>query len=370
MAIQRFAAIQKRAVVRKGGAAALAALLPPPADPNTLRNLPDDRALAEMARRVFSAGFVWKVIEAKWPGFEAAFLGFDPVRLNFEPDEFWERLTGDERIVRHAAKIMSVRANARFVLRHGSRARQLRQIHRRAGRRPTWSACSNSWASAARASAVLTGQCLLSQFLGKDGFMLNKDVIAIACATPAWTFRKARVRKRNCGLIQDQFNAWAEEIRPFARPLSRICAMSISENYAGVEKRRGISRVAGAGSPLMATPLLGRGVPAETASLAPARQGSGTAAPRPSATSGTAGPFPLGCGAPARCAGDTRQSPGRATDRQTFMPRSTLAPTSIIARKCAAGTACPGRCSAIPRWSWKTYHCSSGRAVWITLACG
>src|SRR5271166_4697061 len=115
MAVQRFAAIQKRAAARKGGAKALAALLPPPPDPDALRTLPDDRVLAEMARRVFSAGFVWRVIEAKWPGFEAAFLGFDPVRLGFEPDEFWERLTGDARIVRNAPKIMSVRANARFV---------------------------------------------------------------------------------------------------------------------------------------------------------------------------------------------------------------------------------------------------------------
>ena len=31
-----------------------------------------------MTKRVFSAGFAWSVIEAKWPGFEAAFLSFDP----------------------------------------------------------------------------------------------------------------------------------------------------------------------------------------------------------------------------------------------------------------------------------------------------
>src|SRR3974390_624555 len=129
MPAPRIAAIQKRAAARKGGAEALAKLLPPPPDAARLAALPDDRVLAEMARRIFSAGFVWRVIEQKWPGFEAAFLGFHPARLTFEPDEFWERLTPDERIVRHAAKIMAVRANARvfreIAAEHGSFGRFL-----------------------------------------------------------------------------------------------------------------------------------------------------------------------------------------------------------------------------------------------------
>ncbi len=110
-----FAAIRQRTEARKGGKAALAALLPPLPDPATLRALPDDRALAEMTRRIFCAGFVWRVIEQKWPGFEAAFHGFDIPRLCFEPDEFWEALGRDKNIVRHGAKILAVRENARFV---------------------------------------------------------------------------------------------------------------------------------------------------------------------------------------------------------------------------------------------------------------
>lgn len=110
-----FAAIRDRAERRKGGAAALSALLPPMVDQPALAEVADDRILSAMAKRIFSAGFVWRVIEAKWPGFEEAFLGFDPPRLLFEPDEFWERLTLDTRIVRNARKIMAVRANAAFV---------------------------------------------------------------------------------------------------------------------------------------------------------------------------------------------------------------------------------------------------------------
>src|ERR1700674_2181425 len=90
--------------------------MPPAPDPKALRKLRDDRVLAEMTKRVFSAGFAWSVIESKWAAFEEAFLGFEPSRLTFEPDEFWHKLTMDARIVRNGAKIASVRENARFVL--------------------------------------------------------------------------------------------------------------------------------------------------------------------------------------------------------------------------------------------------------------
>ena len=110
-----FKAIRARAVKRKGGEAALALLLPKVPSQKGLARLADDRVLSEMAKRIFSAGFVWSVIEKKWPGFEAAFLEFAPPRLLREPDEFWEKLTGDRQIVRNPQKIMAVRGNAQFV---------------------------------------------------------------------------------------------------------------------------------------------------------------------------------------------------------------------------------------------------------------
>jgi len=84
-----FRTIRARAEKRKGGAKALNRLLPPKPDPRALANLRDDGALSEMTRRVFSAGFAWSVIEAKWSGFEQAFLDFEPGRLSLQPDEFW-----------------------------------------------------------------------------------------------------------------------------------------------------------------------------------------------------------------------------------------------------------------------------------------
>ena len=104
-----FAPILARAVKRKGGRAQLGALLPEPRPHADLARLPDDRVLAEMTRRIFCAGFVWRVIDQKWDGFEEAFTGFQIPPLLFQPPEFWEALTNDKRIVRHGQKIGAVR---------------------------------------------------------------------------------------------------------------------------------------------------------------------------------------------------------------------------------------------------------------------
>jgi 3-methyladenine DNA glycosylase Tag len=227
-----FAPILARAEARKGGAAALRALLPVVPSPAALRALPDDRVLAEMAKRIFSAGFVWSVIEAKWPGFEAAFLDFNPARLVFEPDEFWERLTRDTRIVRNAAKIMAVRANARFVqeiaAEHGSFGRFLAD----------WPATDlvgllDLLGKRGARLGGATGAYFL-RFVGKDGFILNPDVVA-CLRDSGLDIAPAPGSKRDLRLVQERFNAWAAETGLPLAHLSRICAMSIGENRAGAE---------------------------------------------------------------------------------------------------------------------------------------
>ena len=66
--MESFDSIFQRAAERKGGVAALEALLPHASSPEELRAHPDDRYLAEMTKCVFRSGFVWKIIESKWPG--------------------------------------------------------------------------------------------------------------------------------------------------------------------------------------------------------------------------------------------------------------------------------------------------------------
>ncbi len=222
-----FKTIRARAEKRKGGPAALKKLLPPVPDRKMLARLGDDRVLAEMTKRVFCAGFAWSVIDAKWEGFEQAFLGFQPAALAFKPDEFWEKLVSDTRIVRNGAKIMSVRDNARFVQaiakEHGSFGRFL------AG----WPSSDEAGLLellAKRGSRLggNTGQMLL-RFLGWDGFVTSRDVVG--CLRDAGLDIAEEVTsKKDLAKVQAQFNAWAEETGlPYAH-LSRICALSVGEN--------------------------------------------------------------------------------------------------------------------------------------------
>jgi 3-methyladenine DNA glycosylase Tag len=224
-----FRTIRARAETRKGGAKALKALLPPKPDLKALAKLGDDRVLAEMTRRAFSAGFAWSVIETKWPGFETAFLKFEPGRLSLQPDEFWDGLIKDTRIVRNGAKIMSVRANAGFVRdvakEHGSFGKLLAKW-------PSSNEIGLLELLAKRGSRLggNTGQMLL-RFLGWDGFVTSRDVVA--CLRDAGLdVAEVITSKRDLAKVQAQFNAWAEETGLPYMHLSRICAMSIGENYS------------------------------------------------------------------------------------------------------------------------------------------
>ncbi len=222
-----FKTIRARAEQRKGGARAVQRLLPARPDPKALARLADDRVLAEMTRRVFSAGFAWSVVEAKWAGFEAAFLGFDPARLCFAPEALWDGLMKDARIVRNGAKIMSVPANARLVA----------EVAREHG---SFGAFLAGWPStdevglldllARRGNRLggMTGQMLL-RFLGWDGFVLSRDVVT--CLRDAGLDVGEEVKsKRDLAAVQARFNAWAAETGlPYVH-LSRICALSIGEN--------------------------------------------------------------------------------------------------------------------------------------------
>jgi 3-methyladenine DNA glycosylase Tag len=222
-----FKTILARAEKRKGGPKALQKLLPPKPDPKALAKIPDDLILAEMTRRVFSAGFAWSVIETKWPGFEKAFLGFKPAKLVFQPDDFWEGLLSDARIVRNGAKITSVKENAAFVQgiarEHGSFGRFLAKW-------PSSDQIGLLDLLAKRGSRLggNSGQMFL-RFIGWDGFVTSQDVVA--CLRDAGLDIAEEVKsKGDLAKVQAQFNAWSAETGlPYVH-LSSICAMSIGEN--------------------------------------------------------------------------------------------------------------------------------------------
>ena len=228
MARVSFKSIQARAAKRKGGEKVLAGLMPKKPNNKALAKLTDDRVLSEMAERIFSAGFVWSVIENKWPAFEEAFLGFNPKRLLFQPAEFWATLDTDKRIVRHPQKIRSVRDNAKFVTEianeHGSFGKFL----------AAWPADDQAGlldVLAKRGSRLggYSGQYFL-RFLGWDAFVLSGDVLL--CLRDAGVPLSATATsKKDLRAAQAQLNAWAQESGLPIAHISRICALSIGENH-------------------------------------------------------------------------------------------------------------------------------------------
>ena len=221
--MKSFHRIEALAAERKGGAAALAKLLPKPRGRSALAKTPDEIFLSALAKQVFRAGFVWRIVEYKWPAMEEAFAGFRPDVVAGLEDRDIEDLLADPRAIRHRAKLYSVRENAAWMLRvastHGSFGRFLAD----------WP-CGDViglWAELRRAGSRLggmTGPFFLRE-VGKDTFLLTPHVVR--------ALRRERVvrgdptSKRNLAAIQQAFNAWHEESgRPLSQ-LSRILAFSV-----------------------------------------------------------------------------------------------------------------------------------------------
>jgi 3-methyladenine DNA glycosylase Tag len=227
MAKVSFKSIRERAAKRKGGDKVLASLMPKKPNNKALAKLTDDRVLSDMAARIFSAGFVWDVIDKKWPGFEEAFLGFNPKRLLFQPAEYWEKLVSDTRIVRHPGKIKAVRENAKFVTEiaaeHGSFGKFLAK----------WPADDqvgllDFLGKRGTRLGGFSGQYFL-RFLGWDAFVLSGDVLL--CLRDSGVPIGSGTSKKDLKAAQAQFNAWAKESGLPITHISRTCALSIGTNH-------------------------------------------------------------------------------------------------------------------------------------------
>lgn len=169
-----FDALYNLAASNRGGADELEAYLPQSKTLEQLSAQPDDRYLSMMARCVFRAGFVWRVIDNKWPGFEEAFVQFNPIAVAYFSDEKLEELAQDRRIVRNFTKIVSVRNNASYVLdrqrTHGSFGQFIAQ----------WpeNHITTLWLELKKQGSRLGGNSgpMMLRSMGKDTFLLTTDV--------------------------------------------------------------------------------------------------------------------------------------------------------------------------------------------------
>ena len=218
-----FDSILQRAQKRKGGVAALESLLPVAVASRELKATTDDRYLAQMTKCIFRAGFVWKIVENKWPGFEAAFNSFDVRSSALLSDEAIEAAMRDERIIRHARKIQSIPKNAQFILdlraQHGSFGAYL----------AAWPVTDivGLWTDLKKRGDRLGGQTgrYFLRFVGKDTPILSVDVVKALIGQKV--VDKEPRSQRALAAVQAAFNSWQAESGREMCQISRILACSV-----------------------------------------------------------------------------------------------------------------------------------------------
>ncbi|MEX1668197.1 DNA-3-methyladenine glycosylase I [Zhongshania guokunii] len=214
----------ERAIVQHGSIAAIEDLLPSSLNTEELNAVPDHRYLAEMAACVFRAGFVWRVISNKWPGFEEVFNGFLPIWVASRSPEQIETMASDRRIVRNLTKVKSVQDNALFILdiqrEHGSFGQFL----------ASWPSedLVGLWAYLKKHGSRLggnSGQYFL-RFSGKDTFILSQDVCT-ALISVGLIDKTQLTAQRDLKIAQHAFNEMQQESGRSMAELSMILALSI-----------------------------------------------------------------------------------------------------------------------------------------------
>ena len=219
-----FQALYHLAAANQGGVEALEQRLPQPKTIAQLKRLSDDRYLSMMARCIFRAGFVWRVIDNKWSGFENAFAQFNPLAVGHFSDEKLEQLAQDRSIVRNFTKIVAVRNNAVYVLdrqrSHGSFAAFIAD----------WPEdnITGLWLEMKKHGCRLGGNSgpMMLRSMGKDTFLLTKDVCD-ALINQGFIKKISPSSQRDIKVVEQVFNRLRDESgRPLCQ-ISRILACTV-----------------------------------------------------------------------------------------------------------------------------------------------
>jgi 3-methyladenine DNA glycosylase Tag len=212
------------AAKNRGGVENLEASLPRPKNAVQLAAQEDDRYLSMMTRCVFRAGFVWRVIDNKWPGFEEAFSNFNPLAIAHYSDEKLEELGKDTRIVRNFTKIVSVRHNATYVLdkqhSHGSFGKFIAE----------WPETDivGLWLELKKNGSRLGGNSGpgMLRSMGKDTFLLTQDV-SDALVNQGLMKKFSPTAQRDLRLVEQVFADLREQSGRSLCELSRILAFTV-----------------------------------------------------------------------------------------------------------------------------------------------
>lgn len=239
---ENFSALYQRAADRKGGVSALELLLgqkivgkklfTDSAANQSVAKLSDDRVLSAFTKQIFKSGFVWRVVENKWPDFEASFFNFDIEKILMMPEEMLERRAADPKIIRNYNKVKTIKANAQMIYDHQSEGKcSFAQFI------ADWPSSDiiGLWAYLKDHGQRLGGNTgpYALRLLGKDTFILSSDVEAYLRAQKV--IDGGLQSKKSLTAIQAYFNQLQQESGYSLTQLSRLIAFASGDNYIQVE---------------------------------------------------------------------------------------------------------------------------------------
>jgi len=230
--VENFATIYQRASERKGGEVALKALTSAPLAPAKLAKLPDSLLLAELTKKVFQSGFVWRVVRQKWPGFCQLFFDFDIEKVLLLSDEMLEQKAADPRIIRNLNKVFTIRENALMIY----DVQQHQQSFARFIADWPTDNIIGLWAYLKKHGARLGGNTgpYALRAIGKDTFLLTQEIEGYLRAYGV--FDGGINSQRSLKQIQQQFNLWQHQSGLSLQEISQIVALSCGENHIGMQR--------------------------------------------------------------------------------------------------------------------------------------
>ena len=242
MTHESFKSLYQRAADRKGGKSALELLLgkrilgkkllDDNAAEQSISQLTDDRVLAAFTKQIFKSGFVWRVVENKWPDFEEHFFNFSIEKMLMMPEEMLERKAADPKIIRNYNKVKTIKANAQMIfdVTLDKKISFSQFIH-------DWPSedIIGLWAYLKKHGQRLGGNTgpYALRLLGKDTFILSSDVEAYLRAQQI--IDGGLQSKKSLTAIQAYFNKLQNESSYSLTQLSRLIAFASGDNYVQVE---------------------------------------------------------------------------------------------------------------------------------------
>ncbi len=228
--MESFSKLYHRAAERKGGERSLNILLGAAIPNSVFTTISDDRILSAFSKKVFQSGFVWRVVENKWPNFEQLFFDFSIEKILMMPEEMLERKAADPSIIRNYNKVKTIKANAQMIFTEQQNGHSFAQFI------ADWPSSDiiGLWAYLKKHGQRLGGNTgpYALRALGKDTFIISRDVESYFRANDIVT--GGIQSKTSLQAMQHCFNQWQQQSDLSLAQLSRLVAFATGDNHLQV----------------------------------------------------------------------------------------------------------------------------------------